>query len=123
MRLIALAVIASNLFLTVPASAAGLNYTAGIINRDGSINSGSGFTVTHDGTGKYTITFAAGVFPTHSPAMTCTPFGKDGGFPICFVLGESWNGSVAPTTFGIRLLDLAGALQDNGFQFTEVTVR
>jgi hypothetical protein len=116
------AMLASTLLVSIPASAAELHYTAGLVNHDGSINSGSGFTVSHDGTGKYTITFAAGVFPTHPPVMTCSPFGRGTGVPLCFVLGETWTGT-GPTTFGIRIYNIAGALQDNGFGFTEVTVR
>ena len=123
MRLLALTTLASTLMLSVTASAAGLNYTAGLINHDGSINAGSGFTVSHDGTGKYTITFAAGVFPTHAPAMTCSPFGRGPGVPLCFVYSELWQGDSGPTTFGIRIYNIAGNLQDNGFGFTEVTTR
>ena len=121
-RILVAAVIAGALGLASPAIGKSTKYTSGIINSNGSIVKGSGFTVVRNSTGDYTITFPVGVFPTRAPAMTCSPFGANGAIPVCIVFGESWSGS-NPTTFNIRLYSLAGAHLDNEFQFTEVTTK
>lgn len=72
------------------------------------------------GSGVYTISFNGSAFPTHSPAMTCSPFGINGSVPVCVVSGEAWH-TTTPTTFTIRIYRLGGILQGNNFQFTEVT--
>lgn len=121
MKFLLTAAIAGALMVT-PAIGKSIKSTAGIINSNGTIVAGSGFTVVRNSTGDYTITFPGGVFPTHAPAMTCSPFGINGSTPVCVVFGESWS-KTNPTTFNIRTYTLAGAHQDNEFQFTEVTVK
>ena len=112
----------ATLALATDANATGIKYTSGIIDKDGSIVRGAGFTVVRNQTGEYTISFPAGSFPTHAPAMTCSPFGIFGSVPVCVVYGESYHVQ-SPTTFTIRIYNLSGARQDNEFQFTEITTK
>ncbi|MGA2759550.1 MAG: hypothetical protein ABSF08_04400, partial [Candidatus Cybelea sp.] len=54
---------------------------AGIVGSDGSIIAGSNFSVSHDGTGEYTLDVPAGYFK-NCPAVMVTPAGVNGHAPI-----------------------------------------
>ena len=54
---------------------------AGIVNQQGSIVSGTGYSVSHDGTGQYTLDVPAGFFK-NCPALLVTPAGSMGTLPF-----------------------------------------
>jgi hypothetical protein len=99
------------------ASGPGVQTIAGIVDSDGSILAGSGFTVSNPSTGHYTITFPAGTWST-LPVVTVTPFGVHGGF----VVPDVASGALYPdgsATVNIVLTDTVPTESDqnNGFQF------
>lgn len=93
---------------------------AGIVNTDGSIVSGTGFAVSHDGTGEYTIDIPAGLFKT-CPANMVTPGGVNGHAPIADVYDYISCGNGHDVKFQVRIYSRTnGALQDNAFGFVSV---
>lgn len=111
---------AASIALTaLPAAASGLpNYAAGAINPNGTISYGSGFTVTHQGTGQYVITFPTLTGFTSLPAMTVTPFGINGHVVTAIV--SHVGGASGGAQFTINLTDRLNRLhlEDNAFMFT-----
>jgi hypothetical protein len=96
----------------------GVKTIAGAVTQTGGIAAGSGFTVTHDGPGAYTVSFPAGTFNGPVPLMTITPWGVDGQYVAAdvFFVGLPGNGAAS---FQIRMSDTLGTMTpvDNGFQF------
>ena len=54
---------------------------AGIVNSSGSIVAGTGYSVSHDGTGEYTLDVPAGLFK-NCPAIVASPAGLNGHLAI-----------------------------------------
>ncbi len=93
---------------------------AGIVNTDGSIVSGTGYSVSHDGTGEYTIDIPAGQFKT-CPANMVTPGGVNGHAPIADVYDYISCGNGHDVKFQVRIYSRTdGKLQDNAFGFVSV---
>jgi len=88
----------------------------GIVASDGSIVLGSGFSVSHDGTGEYTLDVPS--FPD-CPVVFVQPAGINGHLPIA----NDFNYITCNTAGGeakiqIRIYSRTdGSLQDNGFHF------
>jgi hypothetical protein len=103
-----------------PAAAGPLPYASGIVQADGTILSGTFFTVTHTGTGQYTVTYDSATFG-RTPAMSVTAFGTNGNqVVIATVFSErKAHGKVV---FSILTSSTAGTFTpiDSGFQFTIV---
>lgn len=90
---------------------------AGIVNSAGSIVAGTGYSVSHDGTGEYTLQVPAGYFKG-CPAFIVTPAGINGHV----VIPDDWDyitcGNNGEVKMQIRLYErTSGALQDNAFHF------
>jgi hypothetical protein len=87
----------------------------GVVTATGQIVGGSGFTVSHDGTGKYTISVPSG-FKT-CPVILVTPAGDNGDEPIAndFNYTTCGNGAVK---MQVQIYGrMSGALMDNSFHF------
>jgi hypothetical protein len=96
--------------------------SGGWVGQDGSIIAGVGFTATHDGTGQYTVTYPDGSFKK-APIFSCTATGINGNVPVCNLYGYFTDGAGGATAL-FRVFALpSGAAEDNGFQFTEITVK
>lgn len=105
---------------TAPAAAGPLPYASGIVQSDGTILSGSFFTVGHPGTGQYTVTYSSTTFGG-TPAMTVTPYGVNHNkIAVATVYSESKANS--QVVFTILISRTAGRFTpfDSGFQFTIV---
>jgi len=61
-----------------PASAALPSSSSGLINANGTIGFGTGFSVQHTGTGQYLVTYPTSTGFTSIPAVVVTPFGLNG---------------------------------------------
>lgn len=73
---------------------AGTRLIAGIVNVDGTISSGSGFTVLHPSTGEYVISFPAGTWNADtSPAITVTPVAFFNVFAVATISPASDGGA------------------------------
>lgn len=57
-------------------SGAGVETIAGYVMSDGSVGSGTHFTVAHLGTGRYEVRFPPGTWERRCPNLTVTPFGN-----------------------------------------------
>jgi len=56
-----------------PPGAAAKKTVSGVVNANGTIRAGSGFTVTHDGTGMWSVVFPVGTWPTGTvPSFVAT---------------------------------------------------
>jgi hypothetical protein len=89
---------------------------AGIVAGDGSIVSGTGYSVSHDGTGEYTIDIPAGTFPG-CPAIMVIGAGVNAHAPIADVYNYITCGS-GEVKAQIRMYSNSGSgLQDNAFHF------
>jgi hypothetical protein len=88
---------------------------AGIVNQSGQVVNGSGFSVSHDGTGKYTISIPSG-FKT-CPVILVTPAGANGDEPIAndfnYITCGSGSVKMQVEIYGRQ----SGALMDNSFNF------
>ena len=103
-----------------PATAGPLPYAAGIVQADGTIVSGQFFTVSHTGTGQYSVTYDSAIFG-RIPAMSVTAFGINGDkIAIATVYRETRANH--KVTFSIRISQTAGSFTplDSGFQFVIV---
>lgn len=90
---------------------------AGVVGSDGSIIAGSGFSVSHDGTGEYTLDVSAGYFK-NCPVVMVTPAGVDGHAPIPNDYDYYTCGNNGEVKIQIRIYSATdGSLQDNSFQF------
>ena len=119
----ALTIVATATCLAMPiaAHAQAISYTSGVINSDGSTHWGHGFTSQHLGTGDYQLSFSAGAFPLHAPVFTCSPLGLNPNATICVIRKIIWH-TTSPSTAEIKFYARTdGSLQDNGFDFTEMT--
>jgi hypothetical protein len=116
-----LAVLAASLVLASSAFASasvvpGKGSKGGVVAADGSIVLGTGFSVSHDGTGEYTLDVPS--FPD-CPVVLITPAGINGHVPIA----DDYNYITCNTSGGevkiqIRIYSRNdGALQDNSFHF------
>jgi hypothetical protein len=103
-----------------PAAAGPLPYASGIVQSDGTILSGSHFTVMHAGIGQYTVTYDSTIFGS-IPAMTVTAFGVNGN-KIAIATVYSETRLHMQTVFTILVSRTAGKFTpfDSGFQFTIV---
>jgi hypothetical protein len=88
----------------------------GIVTAAGQIVSGSGFTISHDGTGKYTIDIPSG-FNKGCPVIMVTPAGANGDVPIANDFNYETCGS-GPVKIQILIYGRSsGGLMDNSFNF------
>ena len=88
----------------------------GIINSDGSIIEGTGYSVSHDGTGEYTIDVPADYFKD-CPVILTAAAGVNGHAPIVNDYNYITCGS-GEVKMQIRIWSRTdGALQDNSFHF------
>ena len=121
LRILALApilAVASLAYVSAPAAAADLPfYSSGLVDQNGNVDVGTGFTVQHTGAGTYVITYPTGTF-TSFPLMTVTPFGFDGHSTTAIIAGET--GANGGASFTIQLTDKVGKSKpvDNGCSFT-----
>ncbi|HEX4012324.1 MAG TPA: hypothetical protein VHX17_00385 [Candidatus Cybelea sp.] len=93
---------------------------AGIVNSNGSIVSGTGYSVSHDGAGEYTLDVPAGYFK-ECPAIDVLPAGLNGHLVIPDVYDYITCGNNGEVKMQIRLYERAGgALQDNAFHFAMI---
>ena len=93
-------------------------HKGGIVSADGSIVLGTGYSVSHDGTGEYTVDVPGGFF-TGCPVILVTPAGQNGQTPIAddfnYITCGAGSGEVK---MQIRIRGRQdGALQDNAFHF------
>jgi hypothetical protein len=108
--------LASSALASPPDSVPGKGSKGGIVAADGSIVLGTGFSVSHDGTGEYTIDVP--FFPD-CPVVLVTPAGTNGHAPIV----NDYNYITCNTAGGeakiqIRIYSRTdGSLQDNAFHF------
>ena len=90
---------------------------AGIVSWDGSIVAGTGYAVSHDGAGEYTLDVPAGKFKT-CPVILVTPSGVHGHAPIANDYNYITCGSGSEVKIQVRFYARNdGALQDNSFHF------
>jgi hypothetical protein len=90
---------------------------AGIVAGDGSIVSGTNYSVSHDGTGEYTITVPSGTFPG-CPAILVTGAGVNGHAPVANVYNYITCGGGGQVKAQIRIYANNGSgLEDNSFHF------
>ena len=90
---------------------------AGIVGSDGSIIAGSDFSVSHDGTGEYTLDVPAGYFK-NCPTVMVTPAGINGHAPIPDDYDYNTCGNNGEVKIQIRIYSRTdGSLQDNSFHF------
>jgi hypothetical protein len=88
----------------------------GVVNGDGTVSHGTGFTVSKPGTGEYQIAFPNGTLSAaHCPPIPAVlPFTGLHRTPEITGLGCSGLGA---GSFTIKILDSAGAAQDTAFAF------
>jgi len=93
---------------------------AGAVGSGGQVAAGSGYSVSHDGTGAYTIEVPAGFF--HGcPAVMVTPAGGNGDVPIANDYNYITCGNHGAVKIQIRIVGRStGNLQDNAFHFVMV---
>ncbi len=90
---------------------------AGIVNSSGSIVAGTGYSVSHDGTGEYTLDVPAGFFK-NCPAIVASPAGLNGHLAIPDVYDYVTCGNNGEVKVQIREYEYnTGSLQDNAFHF------
>jgi hypothetical protein len=87
----------------------------GIIEANGTIAYGSGFTVAHPETGEYEINFGSGKFKK-CPVISVTPAGGTAPIPNLYYY-DCGSGGVQIT---VLIENYAGTLEDNAFHFTAV---
>jgi hypothetical protein len=93
-------------------------HKGGIVAADGSIVAGTGFSVSHDGTGKYTIDVPAGFFNSTCPVVLVAPAGYTSEFPIMDDYDYITCGGAGEVKMQIRIWGRKdGAAQDNAFHF------
>lgn len=120
-RLASAIAIAACLAISMAAHAAAISSTSGLIKYDGSRVWGHGFTSQHLGAGDYLVSFSAGAFPVHAPVFTCSPAGVHQNAEICDVWLVDWH-TDSPTTAELHLYSNAdGTMEDNSFDFIEMT--
>ncbi len=93
------------------------NNSAGLINPNGTIAVGTGFTVQHTGTGTYLVTYPTSTGFTSLPVVTVSPVGVNGHVVTAFI--SSLGGSGGGFQFTVQLTDTVNKLrlEDNGFGF------
>jgi len=95
---------------------------AGIVASDGSVAGGTGFSVSHDGTGEYTLQVPAGYFKD-CPVVMVTPSGVNGHAPIPDDYNYMACGNNGQVKIQIRIYSRTdGALQDNSFHFAMIQI-
>ena len=93
---------------------------AGIVSSAGSIVSGTGYSVSHDGTGEYTLDVPAGFF-ANCPVINVLPAGLNGHLAIPDVYNYITCGNNGEVKMQVRFYERAsGALQDNAFHFAMI---
>jgi hypothetical protein len=93
-------------------------HKGGIVAMDGSIVTGTGFSVSHDGTGQYTIDVPAGFFTSTCPMILVEPAGQNGETPITDDYNYITCGGSGEVKMQIRIRGRkTGVLQDNAFHF------
>ncbi|HEX3457891.1 MAG TPA: hypothetical protein VHR97_08055 [Candidatus Baltobacteraceae bacterium] len=92
---------------------------AGAVGAGGQV-AGSGYSISHDGTGAYTIEVPAGFFH-NCPAVMVTPAGGNGDVPIANDYNYISCGNHGDVKIQIRIVGRStGNLQDNAFHFVMV---
>ena len=87
----------------------------GVINGDGSISQGTGFTVTHAGDGEYQVSFPNGTLGVNCPPIvTAMPFAGIVRHPQ--LSGRTCSG-LGSGNFTIKMLDNDGVAHDTPFLF------
>lgn len=95
-----------------------LTEIGGLVDFNGTILGGHGFTVVHNKKGVYTITYPAGAWGTGLPAATCSAAGTHGVVATCDVYDQEPDAS---RTTVIHLYSIPGLqLVNNAFSFTAV---
>jgi hypothetical protein len=89
---------------------------AGIVNQNGGIVYGSGFSVSHPETGEYVITINSGVFKT-CPVVNVTPAGTNTSPPLANLYSYGCGSSGVSLTI-LMIGSTNGDLENNSFQFT-----
>jgi hypothetical protein len=94
----------------------GVKTIAGLVNSDGSVAYGSGFTVEHYNTGEYDVDFGEGTWP-EPPALTVTPTNHDEVFVVSKIYMEVTGSGAA--SFTILFSSSAGSSTpaNSGFNF------
>jgi hypothetical protein len=117
--LLGCAALGALLLAPIAASANFVLSMGGIVDGQGHVVAGSGFTAVRTSTGSYTLSFPAHSFRS-PPAFTCSGAGANGGAPICIIFGYGYN-KTGTTTVNVLIVNPSGQAQDNAFHFTEVT--
>ena len=87
----------------------------GVVNGDGSITQGTGFTVTHPNDGEYQVSFPSGTLGVNCPPIvTATPFAGIVRHPQ--LSGRTCSG-LGSGSFTIKMLDNDGVAHDTPFLF------
>jgi hypothetical protein len=92
----------------------------GIVNTNGSIGYGSGFSVSHLGTGSYQIVFPNGTFKT-CPVIALTGAGGNGDVPVMNLSNYGCSNGGLTIVVGI-VSRTNGSLQDNAFHFVATPI-
>jgi hypothetical protein len=93
-------------------------HKGGIVSATGSIVGGTGYSVSHDGTGEYTIDVPAGFFGSTCPVILVTPAGVASHAPIPDDFNYITCGGAGEVKMQIRIYSRTdGALEDNAFHF------
>ena len=93
-------------------------HKGGIVSATGSIVGGTGYSVSHDGTGEYTIDVPAGFFGSTCPVIMVTPAGIASHAPIPDDFNYITCGGAGEVKMQIRIYSRTdGALEDNAFHF------
>lgn len=108
--------------IAVAAPAEELRMVRGIVNADGSIAKGAGFTVARTATGKYTITFTNGTFSAE-PAVSLAIYANGTNAGNLITLSDTAGGKDA-TKFGVFCLNPGSTtFIDSKFEFTAIGPR
>ena len=93
-------------------------HKGGIVSATGSIVGGTGYSVSHDGTGEYTIDVPAGFFGSTCPVIMVTPAGIASHAPIPDDFNYITCGGAGEVKMQIRIYSRTdGTLEDNAFHF------
>jgi hypothetical protein len=94
-----------------------LTETGGLVNFDGTVLGGGGYTVVHNRKGVYTITYPSGTWSAF-PSTTCSPAGVHTALAICDVYNSKNDAKVTTIIHLYKVADRT--LIDNAFSFTVV---
>lgn len=110
-----------NQSLFQPNHAKGPAILAGIVAGNGTIAGGTGFSVSHDATGEYTLDVPAGNKFKSCPVVVLTPAGVSGGIPIPDDYDYITCGNQGEVKIQVRIYSRTdGTHQDNAFHFAMI---